>query len=86
MERLVAVGQWQPGDPDITIVMDAGYDVTRLAWVLRDPPVELVGRIRGDRVMRLPKPPPSTTRRAGARPSTGRSFASPSPRRGPNPP
>ncbi|GAA2351615.1 transposase [Streptomyces violaceusniger] len=36
---------------------DAGYDVTRLAWVLRDLPVELVGRIRGDRVMRLPKPP-----------------------------
>ncbi|BDM74745.1 hypothetical protein HEK616_82320 (plasmid) [Streptomyces nigrescens] len=34
-ERLVAAGQWQSGDPDITIVMDAGYEVTRLAWVLR---------------------------------------------------
>lgn len=56
-ERLIAVGQWTPGDPDMTIVMDAGYDVTRLAWVLRDLPVELVGRIRSDRVMRLPKPP-----------------------------
>lgn len=55
-ERLIAAGQWTPGDPDITIVMDAGYDVTRLAWVLRDLPVELVGRIRSDRVMRLPKP------------------------------
>jgi hypothetical protein len=50
-------GQWQSGDPDITIVMAAGYDVTRLAWVLGDLPVELIGRIRGDRVMRLPKPP-----------------------------
>ena len=39
------------------IVSDAGYDVTRLAWVLRDLPVELVGRVRSDRVMRLPKPP-----------------------------
>ncbi|AZM51247.1 transposase [Streptomyces sp. WAC 01529] len=56
VERLIAAGQWTPGAPDITIVMDAGYDVTRLAWVLRDLPVELVGRIRGDRVMRLPKP------------------------------
>jgi hypothetical protein len=33
-------GQWQTGDPDIVIVTDAGYDVTRLAWVLRDLPVE----------------------------------------------
>jgi hypothetical protein len=56
VERLIAAGQWTSGDSDITIVMDAGYDVTRLAWVLRDLPVELVGRIRGDRVMRCPAP------------------------------
>ncbi|WP_331759615.1 transposase [Streptomyces anulatus] len=43
-------------DPDITIVMDADYDVTRLAGVLRDLSVELVGRIRSDRVMRCPAP------------------------------
>jgi hypothetical protein len=40
VERLIAAGQWQPGEPDIVIVTDAGYDVTRLAWVLRDLPVE----------------------------------------------
>ncbi|MFJ7063685.1 transposase [Streptomyces microflavus] len=57
-ERFISASQWAPGDPDVTIVMDAGYDVTRLAWILRDLPVELVGRVRGDRVMRLPKPPP----------------------------
>ena len=57
VERLIAAGQWQAGDPHIVIVSDAGYDVTRLAWVLRDLPVELVGRVRSDRVMRLPKPP-----------------------------
>jgi hypothetical protein len=39
------------------IVSDAGYDVTRLAWVLRNLPVELVGRVRSGRVMRLPTPP-----------------------------
>lgn len=56
VERLVAAGQWQPGDADVTIVMDAGYDVTRLAWVLWDLPVELVRRIRSDLVMRCPAP------------------------------
>ncbi|MGW4078471.1 transposase [Streptomyces asiaticus] len=57
VERLIAAGQWQAGDPHIVIVSDAGYDVTRLAWVLRDLPVELAGRVRSDRVMRLPEPP-----------------------------
>ncbi|MFF7358578.1 NF041680 family putative transposase [Streptomyces filipinensis] len=57
VERLIAAGQRQAGAPDIVIVSDAGYDVTRLAWVLRDLPVELVGPLRSDRVMRLPKPP-----------------------------
>nr|WP_238546009.1 transposase [Streptomyces clavuligerus] len=47
--RLIAAGQWQPGDRDILVVMDAGYDVMRLAWVLRDLPVELVGRLRDHR-------------------------------------
>jgi hypothetical protein len=63
--RLVAAGHWQPGDPNVLIVTDAGYDVTRLAFVLSDLPVDLVGRIRCDRVLRLPKPPraPGTTGR-----------------------
>ncbi len=34
VERLITAGQWQAGDPDIVIVSDAGYDVTRLTWVL----------------------------------------------------
>lgn len=41
VERLIAAGQWQIGDPDIVIGSDAGYDVTRLARVLRDLAVEL---------------------------------------------
>ncbi len=52
-----AAGQWQHGDRDILVVMDAGHDVLRLARVLRDLPVELVGRLRSDRVLRLPEPP-----------------------------
>jgi hypothetical protein len=38
------------------IVADTGYDTTRLAYVLSDLPVILIGRIRADRVLRLPTP------------------------------
>jgi hypothetical protein len=63
VERLISAGHWQHGDPDILIVMDSGYDVTRLAYVLADLPVQMIGRIRSDRVLLLPKPPrPSGTR------------------------
>lgn len=53
---LVAEGQWRPGDPLVWIVLDAGYDVMRLAYLLDDLPVELIGRLRSDRVMRRPAP------------------------------
>lgn len=72
--RLTATGQHTPGDPDVLIVCDAGYDVTRLAFLLADLPVQLVGRIRCDRVLRLPAPPriPGTT---GRPPKHGGEFA-----------
>jgi DDE superfamily endonuclease len=57
VNRLIQAGHWRPGDPDILIVADTGYDITRLAFVLADLPVQLLGRIRADRVLRLPKPP-----------------------------
>jgi DDE superfamily endonuclease len=56
VDRVIGAGHWRAGDPDIVVVMDTGYDVTRLAYVLADLPVELVGRIRADRVLRGPKP------------------------------
>jgi DDE superfamily endonuclease len=55
--RLIAAGHWRSGDADILIVMDVGYDVTRLAFALADLPVQLLGRVRSDRVLLLPKPP-----------------------------
>ena len=55
--RLIAAGHWRPGDPEIEIVMDSGYDVTRLAFVLAELPVVLTGRLRSDRVMLRPAPP-----------------------------
>jgi hypothetical protein len=55
--RLAGAGHWREGDPPILVIFDAGYDVTRLAWLLGGLPVELLGRLRSDRVMQLPAPP-----------------------------
>ena len=60
VERLVAAGQWEDGDPDILVVLDAGYagyDAPRLAHLLAGQPVEILGRTRSDRVMRRSTPP-----------------------------
>jgi hypothetical protein len=55
--RLCEAGQWVDGDPPVLVVFDAGYDIVRLAWLLADVPVCVLGRLRGDRVFRLPCPP-----------------------------
>jgi DDE superfamily endonuclease len=54
--RLIAAGHWRDGDPAILVIFDAGYDVTRLAFLLADLPAEVLGRLRSDRVMQLPAP------------------------------
>src|SRR5579863_6603255 len=57
--RLAAAGAWRPGDPDILVVLDAGYDVTRLAWLLADLPIVVCARLRCTRVFyRVPAPKP----------------------------
>jgi hypothetical protein len=55
--RLIGAGHWHPGDPAILVIFDAGYDVPRLSFLLSDLPVQLLGRLRSDRVMQLPAPP-----------------------------
>ena len=56
---------------------DAGYDLTRLAWLLADLPVDVTGRLRSDRVMYFPAPPlparPAST--GGRRPRHGHKLA-----------
>ncbi len=52
--RLRAAGQWREDDPPLLVVTDAGYDVIRLAFLLRDLPVRLLARIRSDRVFYAP--------------------------------
>lgn len=68
VERLIAAGQWRQGDPLVWIVVDAGYDVPRLAWLLSDLPVEVMGRLRSDRVMRKPVSRPWISPPQGGRP------------------
>ena len=67
VERLIAAGQWTPGDPEILIVMDSGYDVAYLSHALADLPVVLLGRLRSDRVM-LRDPGPVRPGPRGGRP------------------
>ncbi|GAA2604306.1 hypothetical protein GCM10010399_39050 [Dactylosporangium fulvum] len=55
--RLITAGHRQPGDADIWVVMDAGYDASRLAYLLRDLPVRVLARLRSDRVLRRAAPP-----------------------------
>ena len=55
--RLITAGHWRPGDPHMLVIFDAGYDLTRLAHLLAGLPVQVLGRLRSDRVMQLPAPP-----------------------------
>ncbi|WP_328517061.1 transposase [Actinoplanes lobatus] len=59
----------EAGDRDILIVLDAGYEAPGIAWLLRDLPVEVLGRMRSDRVLRRPTPP-RVYQPLGGRPGT----------------
>jgi DDE superfamily endonuclease len=57
--RLIAAGHWEDGDPPVLVAMDAGYNATRLAFLLADLPLVLVARVRSGRVFyRDPAPRP----------------------------
>ncbi|MEV0192249.1 NF041680 family putative transposase [Kitasatospora purpeofusca] len=68
--RLIAAEQWRAGDPEALVVMDAGYDAPRIAHLLADLPVQNLGRLRSDRVMR--RPAPTRAEFAAANPAGGR--------------
>lgn len=65
LERLITAGHHHDGEPDIVVVVDAGYDSPRLAYLMGDLPVQVVGRLRSDRVLYGPceHQPPSATGR-----------------------
>jgi hypothetical protein len=73
VQRLIAAGQWCEGDPEILIVLDAGYDAPRIAYLLADLPVQILGRMRSDRVLRR-DPPPRVPGTNGRPPRHGGEF------------
>lgn len=56
VQRLIAAGQWREGDPEILVVLDSGYDAPRIAHLLGRLPVQILGRMRSEGVMRRPAP------------------------------
>ncbi|HUY50886.1 MAG TPA: transposase [Streptosporangiaceae bacterium] len=82
--RLIAAGHWRDGDLPVLVIFDAGYDPMRLAYQLADLPVEILGRLRSDRVLHFPVPPrrPGTN---GRPPRHGREFALADPATWPDP-
>jgi hypothetical protein len=57
VERLVAAGHWQDGGTEILVVLDAGYDAPRIAHLLADRPVQILGWMCSGRVLcRLTSP------------------------------
>lgn len=73
-ERLIAPGQWREGDPEILIVLDSGYDAPRIAHLLSGLPVQILGRLRSERVMRRPTPPRVYDPKGGRPPKHGGEF------------
>ena len=73
--RLIEAGQHKRAEPGILIVFDAGYDVTRLAFLLADLSVELhaadildlLARLRAEHNMTIILAP--TTRRSPPEPN-----------------
>ncbi|MGE5132505.1 MAG: NF041680 family putative transposase [Gemmatimonadota bacterium] len=82
--RLIAAGHWRGGDPPVLVIVDAGYDPMRLAYQLADLPVEILGRLRSDRVLHFPIPArqPGTN---GRPPRHGQEFALADPATWPEP-
>jgi hypothetical protein len=72
--RLIGAGHWRDGDLPILVIFDAGYDPMRLAHQLTGLPVQILGRLRSDRVLNFPVPArqPGTN---GRPPRHGREFA-----------
>src|SRR5262245_2063280 len=61
--RLTTTGHWREADQTILAILETGCELTALSWQLSDLPVELLGRLRSDRVLQLH----AARRRPGAR-------------------
>ncbi|MFF9488484.1 transposase [Streptomyces sp. NPDC014676] len=71
VERLIAAGRWHETDPEMLVVLGSGYDALRIAHLPAGPPVEILGRLRSDRVVRRPTPPRVHDPKGGRPPKHG---------------
>ncbi len=53
---LIGQGQRETGDEDILVVFDVGCGAPRMAYFFDGLPIEVLGRMRSNRVMRRPTP------------------------------
>ena len=51
IEGIISAGHWHAGDAPIVVLFDAGYNIARISWLLTDLPIEVIGRLRSDRVL-----------------------------------
>jgi DDE superfamily endonuclease len=84
--RLIAAGHWRDGDLPILVIFDAGYDPMRLACQLAGLPVDVLGRLRSDRVLHFPAPPGRRDGKPGRPPRHGQPFTLADPATWPVPP
>ena len=77
IERIIAAGHWHDGDPDIMVIFDAGYEPARLAWLLRDLPVQVLGRLGIQPGAAAGAARPASPARWAPRPGTAASSSSP---------
>jgi hypothetical protein len=71
---LAATGKWKPGDPPPLVLLDAGYPATDVSHALAGQPVQVLVRLRSDRVF-YTDPAPRAAGRRGAPGRHGRRFA-----------
>ena len=71
---LAATGKWKPGDPPPLVLPDAGYPATSISWALAGQPVQVLVRLRSDRVFHG-DPPERAAGQRGAPRRHGQRFA-----------
>jgi hypothetical protein len=74
VEDFFDMGNWKAGERDILIVFDADYDAPRMAYLLEALPVQVLGRMRTDRVMQARPGPLDLTAESGRPPKHGKEF------------
>ena len=71
---LAATGQWRAGDPPPLVMLDAGYPATDISCALAGQPVQVLARLRSDRVF-YADPGPRAPGQRGAPRRHGQRFA-----------